>query len=177
MKTNNFIKISTILTLVLAVFCVGCESKPETRSDNTRSHMRGGEPRDFEDMYKGYIAMKKDYLQENIGLEPADTAEFFSVYEQMQRERMGLQHKLRDEFREVSYLQIDTLSDDECLEMALRINTAPIKESEIRSKYFQVFKEMLTPQQLLRLEIAEIKFNNHLLRQRRGDGGERKGIR
>ncbi len=177
MKKNNLIKISTILSLVLAMFFVGCESNKETSSDNTRGNMRKGEHRDFEDMFKGYIAMKKDYLQENVGLEPADTVEFFPVYEQMQRERMGLQRRLRDEFHEVSYLKIDSLSDEECFEMALRINAAPMQESEIRSKYFQIFKEMLTPQQLLKLEIAEIKFNNHLLRQRRGDQGERKGIR
>ncbi len=177
MKKNKLIKISSILSLVLAMCFVGCESKNDSHSGDVCGNMRKGESRDFEDVYKGYIAMKKDYLQEKVGLEPLDTAEFFPVYEQMQRERMGLQRKLRDEFREVSFLQIDSLSDEECIEMALRINTAPIKESEIRSKYFHVFKEILTPQQLLKLEIAEIKFNNHLLRHRRGDDGERKGIR
>ncbi len=177
MGRNILIKISAIFYLVLAVSLVGCEPNKETHTDNIRGNMRNGEPRDFEAMYKGYIAMKKDYIQEKVGLEPADTVEFFPIYEQMQRERMELQHKLRDEFREVSFLQIDSLSNEECVEMALRINTAPIKESEIRTKYFQIFKEILTPQQLLKLEIAEIKFNNHLLRQRRGDDRERKGVR
>ena len=178
MKKNKSIKLRPILSLVLvgliSTFFVSCDSDKKSTSSNVDSNNLGGKPRDFESVYKGYIAMKKDYLKERVGLDPADTIAFFEVYEQMQKERMAFQRKLRDEFRQISFDQIDSLDNEQCLDMAFRINTAPSKEAEIKTKYFEILKEMLTPQQLLKLELAEIKFNNHLLRHRKDDVRGRK---
>lgn len=121
-----------------------------------------------------YISEIRTYKHEFLAHEldiPRDRQQaFFEAYDAMEDEEMQLNQEIRDLERQVNADADATEAEIEAANSA--IYSQKQKEAEIETRYYEIFKETLTPRQLLRLKSAERKFNQQLMRQhRRGSRG------
>ncbi|MDE6239290.1 MAG: hypothetical protein K2M54_04790, partial [Muribaculaceae bacterium] len=102
--------------------------------------------------------------------------EFFSAYDEME-DRIN---RLNSETRELEQrvMSNDNASDVELDAAARAVYQLKNEESKIELEYFDQFKKILQPKQLIRLKNAERKFTQQLMNHHRrlkiADGGRRK---
>ncbi|MDE6206619.1 MAG: hypothetical protein K2M55_02305 [Muribaculaceae bacterium] len=116
---------------------------------------------------------KKKFLVKELELTKEQTAEFMPLYDEMTDKVQSVADETRK--LERSVLKKDNASDIE-LEAAARAQfEQKEKEAKIELAYYEKFRDILSPKQLLRLKAAERKFNQHLVREHQKIAGERKG--
>lgn len=108
---------------------------------------------------------KHKYLARQLELSHERQAEFFRLYDAMEDEIMELNIQTRELEQRVD-------SDTGATEVELEAASAALfsqkaKEAEIESRYYDRFKQCLTPRQLFRLKGAERGFNKQMVRQHR----------
>ncbi len=126
--------------------------------------------------YGEFIKQKREYLMKYVGLSSEDSVAFFPLYDELQRQRFDLQRQARRAANELASRET-TPSDKECLVLARRLNGVRLQEGELGVEYFKKFEKILTPQQLLKLELSEMRFSHYMLNQTRGKHPERKNTR
>lgn len=104
---------------------------------------------------------KHQWLTKELELTTEQSHEFFDKYDEMEDE-------LERVYRETRSLETRTLRDDkatdtECEAAARAIFEQKKNEAEIELQYFDKFKQILTPKQLLKLRSAERSFVQHVV--------------
>ncbi len=119
---------------------------------------------------------KHDFLAKDLDLSKEQQQEFFASYDEMEDRINRLNAETRD-------LEQRVLADDDATDVELDAAARAVyqlknEESKIELEYFDQFKKILRPQQLIRLKNAERKFTqqlmNHHRRLKNNDGGRRK---
>lgn len=106
---------------------------------------------------------KHRFLAKELKLDQEQQDKFFPVYDQMDEQLMQIASETRDLERAVN--DNAEATDTEIEAAAAAVFSQKEKEGRIENEYFDKFKEILTPRQLLRLKSAEKKFTQKLVRQ------------
>lgn len=104
---------------------------------------------------------KHQWLTKELDLSTEQSHKFFDLYDEMEDE---LEHI----YRETRTLESRTLRDENASDIEYEAAARAVfeqkkKEAEIELQYFDKFKEILTPRQLLRLRNAERAFVQHVV--------------
>ena len=123
---------------------------------------------DFEQKRKEVIDFKVKYLIQETDLAADKQAEFERLYRQMEEEKHTMYSDL---FKRASAVNKSS-ADSEVLAVADMIAASKQKEGAIELKFYQQFKKLLTPRQLLTLKRSEDRFNRKVMEMRgRKEGG------
>lgn len=119
---------------------------------------------------------KHDFLAKDLDLSKEQQQDFFAAYDEMEDRINRLNAETRE--LEQSVLSDDNASDVELDAAARAVYQLKNEESKIELEYFDQFKKILQPKQLIRLKNAERKFTQQLMihhrRLKNGEGGRRK---
>ncbi|MCC8115510.1 MAG: hypothetical protein LIP03_16235 [Bacteroidales bacterium] len=118
---------------------------------------------------------KHDYLTRELALSKEQQDAFFPVYDAMDDEIMAIANETRDLENQAE--SNPEASDVEIETAAQALFQQKSREGEVEARYFEQFKEILTPKQLLRLKNAERKFTTQLVKhhgKQKTDGPRRK---
>lgn len=107
-------------------------------------------------------AYKHRFLVKELDLNKETQKSFFALYDQMEDELMKMQEETRELERKVA--ENDDATDTELEAAAAAVYSQKEREGKIEKEYYEKFKEILTPRQLLKLRAGERKFNQSLLR-------------
>lgn len=105
---------------------------------------------------------KQEYLARELQLTKEQQAKFFPIYNEMDEELNKAAAETRD--LEAKVTEDKDASDTEVSAAARALFEQKGRESEIELRYFDRYKEILTPRQLIRLKAAERKFTQQLVR-------------
>jgi len=119
---------------------------------------------------------KHDFITKELDLNKDQQRDFFAEYDQMEDKLNALNADTRE--LEQRALDDPDASDVELEATARAIFELKSEESKIELEYFEKFKEILNPKQLVRLKNTERKFTQQLVqhhrRLRHPDGPRRK---
>ncbi len=153
--TISIPRISVPLILFIVLLCGnGVCAQQQTINDSERERI-------FTEM-RNY---KHRFLAKELDLDSDQQREFFPVYDSMD-DRL---QKISSETRELERTVADNedATDTEIEAAAAAVYSQKLREGKIEEEYFEQFKAILTPRQLLRLRSAEKRFTQHLVRQHR----------
>lgn len=109
--------------------------------------------------------LKHDYLAKELNLTREQQNEFFPLYDAMQDEIEQLNTRTRELEAAISS---DESASDLQVENAVRtVFEQRRAEGQIEMTYFDKFRDILNPRQLLQLKDAERKFTRQLVNQHR----------
>lgn len=142
-----------IVALVATAACLGVGARPQQPlldRDKVMAELR---------------PYQREFISRELDLTKDQERRFFPIYEEM-NDRID---SLNEETRELERRTIDTpdASDTELEAAAQAVFDLKQKEGRIEAEYFEKFKEILTPRQLLKLKSAERKFAQYLMRHHR----------
>lgn len=104
---------------------------------------------------------KHQWLTKELELTTEQSHEFFDKYDEMEVELERIYRETRT--LETRTLRDDKATDTECEAAARAIFEQKKNEAEIELLYFDKFKQILTPKQLLKLRSAERSFVQHVV--------------
>lgn len=106
---------------------------------------------------------KHDFIVKDLDLTRDQQNAFFPIYDKMDDELTQVAEETRD--LEDKVAADDKATDTELESAARTVFEQKSKEGEIEKAYFEKFKGILSPRQLLKLKSAERKFTQQLFRQ------------
>ena len=145
MKRNHILISALILAAVMPLMTPAQHMSDENRIAWT------GEMRKY----------KHQWLTKELEMSTEQSHKFFDLYDEMEDELERIYRETRN--LESRTLRNDKSSDTECEAAARAVFEQKKNEAEIELQYFDKFKEILTPQQLLRLRSAERTFVQHVV--------------
>ena len=110
-------------------------------------------------------AYKHDVLVKSLDLTKEQQREFFPVYDELDDKLMEINHETRDLERRVA--ADANASDTEIEAAASAVYSQKEREGKVEMEYYDKFKGILTPRQLLGLKSAEKRFTQQLVRYHR----------
>lgn len=119
-------------------------------------------------------AYKHDYIVKELDLTKEQQNAFFELYDNMEDKIMDLGTEVRN--LENSALS-DNASSEEVSAAVAALYSQKQQEGEIEMEYYEKYKNILSPRQLVLLKQAERKFNQQLMRQHRRIRGEKMNAR
>ncbi len=147
-------KIALAIMLALCAACAAWAQQPEQRG------MSDEEREKWLTELRNY---KHDVLARELKLTREQQAEFFPIYDEMDNELNQIATETRD--LEAKVDNDANATDLECETAARALFEQKSREGAVETAYFDKFKEILSPKQLLRLKNAERKFTQQLVRQ------------
>lgn len=153
-----------VTALLLAAFCFAIFSLSAQRRGD-----RDGAPRDRAEMMEIMQKYKRDFITKRLDLTRDQQNKFFPLYDEMTDEIEKVNSDSRDAERRIQSTDAKELNDvDYDMATNLMIEKGE-KISAIEKKYYEKFKEILTPQQLYLLKTGDAEINKRLLEHiRRG---------
>lgn len=116
---------------------------------------------------------KHEFISKDLDLTKEQQRDFFPLYDQMEDEVEQVNHETRENERRLS--ENADATDLELENGARTLFEQKRAEGQIEMTYFEKFKEILTPRQLLKLKNSERKFNQQLVNHHRRISGKRQG--
>ncbi|MCM1066661.1 MAG: hypothetical protein NC418_03690 [Muribaculaceae bacterium] len=110
-------------------------------------------------------AYKHKFLAKELALDKDQQRDFFPVYDRMDEQLQKISRETRELERSVAANTEAT--DTEIEAAAAAVYSQKMREGKVEEEYFEQFKDILSPRQLLRLKSAEKKFTQKLVRQHR----------
>lgn len=108
---------------------------------------------------------KHEFLARELGLSREQQRAFFTVYDEMDDRLMTINDETRELERTV--FENEKCTDTEAEAAARAIFEQKQKEGNIELEYFDKFKTILTPKQLVKLKSTEKRFTQSLVRHHR----------
>ena len=105
---------------------------------------------------------KQEYLSRELQLTKEQQSKFFPIYNEMDEELNKVASETRD--LEAKVNDDKNATDTEVSAAARALFEQKSRESEIELRYFDRYKEILTPRQLIRLKADERKYTQQLVR-------------
>jgi Skp family chaperone for outer membrane proteins len=111
--------------------------------------------------------LKVNYISSELNFSPEVAEKFWPIYNQYERVNRQLRStNIRNIKIEIDQNgSIDSLSDEKALELSKRFLRITEKYVQNKRSTFNRLQEILTPQQLLKLNFVEIDFNKKVLRK------------
>ncbi len=154
--------ISVVFAILLAATAVTAVAQPRPFSEADRQRFRA-EMRNY----------KHEFLAKELSLTREQQQEFFALYDEMDDAVDRVANDTRELERKVA--DNPSASDVEIEAAARAAYSQKYTEGEIEQSYFEKFRQVLKPKQLLQLRAAERKFTQQLMRHhRKMKDGERK---
>lgn len=132
---------------------------------NSYAQPKGKGAPDRDKFYQQLRPYQHEFLTKELDLSKEQARMFFPIYDQMDEELQKIGNETRDLEKEV--LKNKEASDTEIEAASQAIFAQKEKEGKIELEYYDKFKEILQPRQLLKLKSAERRFTQRLLRQHR----------
>lgn len=154
--TLRRIVIAAILAIIFPA-AVSAQDSPENRRDRFFNELRG---------------YKHEVLAKELNLTKEQQKEFFTIYDEMDDRLQQISTETRDLEKRVEASK--DASQTELEAAANAVYSQKEREGKVEMEYFDRFKEILSPRQLLKLRAAERSFTQRLVRHHRT---QREGIR
>lgn len=140
--------------IMLTILAVGpvCAQQPKEDSGRDR-------------IFTEIRAYKHDVLIKTLDLTKEQQREFFPVYDELDDKLIQINTETRDLERRVA-ADADA-SDTEIEAAAQAVYSQKEREGKVEKEYYDKFKDILTPRQLLNLKNAEKLFTQQLVRHHR----------
>jgi len=107
-------------------------------------------------------SIKIAYITERLSLTPQEAEVFWPIYNDFENRKHEINHNERELDKQFMENQ-ENLSDDEILKMLddhIRYNK---EETELMVQFDKKFREILPPDKVLKLYIADVQFRNYLI--------------
>lgn len=117
---------------------------------------------------------KHKHIAKELELTKEQQTKFFPLYDRMEDSIMVIGDKART-LEQVLDPQFEA-TDQELEAVAETLFNQKLEEGRLEAEYYNHFKQILTPRQLIALKVAERTFNQRLMRQHarlRGERGDR----
>lgn len=150
--------LTTILAVALmAFFCGRINAQQLTEQDRAR--------------YVNEIrAYKHKFLVRELGLSKDQQAPFFEVYDSMEDRLIDVVAEVRDLENRA---RLDGADPEAMQQAADALYSQKAREGKIEAEYYEQFKAILTPRQLVDLKAADRKFTQQLMHQHRRVKGDK----
>jgi len=122
---------------------------------------KGGPDRDK--FYEQLRPYQHDFISKELELSRDQARDFFPIYDQLDDELKKIGKETRELEKQV--LKNKEATDTEIEAASQAIFAQKEKEGKIELEYYEKFKQILEPRQLLKLKSAERRFTQWLLRQ------------
>lgn len=147
-------KFAIAIVLSMCAACAAWAQQPD---------QRGMSDEDREKWLTELRNYKHDVLTRELKLTREQQAEFFPIYDEMDDQLNQISIETRE--LEMKVNSDPDASDLECETTARALFEQKSREGAVETEYFDKFKEILSPKQLIRLKNAERKFTQQLVRQ------------
>lgn len=146
--------ISVVIAFMLAASALIAAAQPRPFSEADRQRFRA-EIRNY----------KHEFLAKELSLTREQQQEFFALYDEMD----DAVDRIATETRELEQKVADNpdATDVEIEAAARAVYSQKFSEGEVEQSYFDRFRQVLKPKQLLKLRAAERKFTQQLMRHHR----------
>ena len=138
------------LLLIICIFCLTVNAQ-EQASTPRRQRMT---PKEFQIKQKEYIAQHAELTEE-------ESAAFFPLYYELQNKKHEANRRVWKQARAVKPHE---RTEEECNEMIDALADVKIECATLEKEYLQKFKEILPAKKLMRVQMAEDRFQRELLR-------------
>ena len=148
------------LLIIISIFCLTVNAQ-EQASTPRRQRMT---PKEFQ-------TKQKEYIAQHAGLTEEESAAFFPLYYELQNKKHEANRRVWKQARAVKPHE---RTEEECNEMIDALADVKIECATLEKEYLQKFKEILPAKKLMRVQMAEDRFQRELLRgmqQGQGRGG------
>lgn len=108
---------------------------------------------------------KHKFFTKELSLSKEQASEFLPLYDSMDAAVQAISEETRELERQI--IAKTEASDTEKEAVARAIFEEKVKEGNIELEYFEKFRAILSPEQLLRLKSVERQFNQRLIRHHR----------
>lgn len=120
-------------------------------------------------------AYKIAFFTRRLNLTPQEAEKFWPVYNEYQNKRMQIQTERARVNRDVNQNELN-MSEKEMIEIADKLISMEVDEAMLAQEYHKRFKEVLTPQKVIRLYQAENQYRLQLLNELRENNPERRRL-
>lgn len=117
-------------------------------------------------------ALKTAFITTELELTPQEAEKFWPVYNAFDEKQFELRSKKMKAFQERA--NTDSLTEKEASDMLAQIEAMEDESYQLRKKFIQDLKNIISPVKILKLRKAEEDFNRKLLKQYKGERGKRK---
>lgn len=147
-------KLALAIIITMCAACAAWAQQPE---------QKGMSDEDREKWLTELRNYKHDVIARELKLSREQQDEFFPIYDEMDNQLNQISTETRE--LEAKVNSDANASDLECETAARALFEQKSREGAIETEYFDKFKEILSPKQLIRLKNAERKFTQQLVRQ------------
>ena len=130
-----------------------------------------------EDPRERIKAMKVAYVTERIELTAGEAEKFWPVYNEYEKRKIDILHEIRG-LRKYYDDHQESIKDEELVKLLDKFIKLQQEDAELLTSYHKKFLEILPPDKVMKLYIAEVQFKNYLLkrlREHREEGPGRHG--
>ena len=138
------------LLLIISIFCLTVNAQEQV-STPRRQRMT---PKEFQ-------TKQKEYIAQHAGLTEEESAAFFPLYYELQNKKHEANRRVWKQARAVKPHE---RTEEECNEMIDALADVKIECATLEKEYLQKFKEILPAKKLMRVQMAEDRFQRELLR-------------
>lgn len=120
-------------------------------------------------------AYKIAFFTRRLNLTPQEAEKFWPVYNEYQNKRMQIQTDRARMNRYVNQNELN-MTEKEMIETADKLISLEVQEAALAQEYHKRFKEILTPQKVIRLYQAENQYRQQLLNELRENNPDRRRL-
>lgn len=146
-------RLSSLIVLVITIIAFSSTVSAQCRPT----------PEDRERWFTEMRNYKHQFMTERLNLTKEQQNEFFPIYDKMDDELFQLNHETRQLEKKIR--KAGKASDIEYETAARALFELGEKESKIRLRYFDQFKEILSPEQLFLLISVEREFTKKIMQE------------
>lgn len=137
---------------LLLIFCITCLTATAQKPQGThRPHMS---PEEFQ-------TKQKEFIIQHAGLTEEESATFFPLYYELQQKKHEINGRVWKQARAVPPHE---LAEEECYAMIDALADIKIECATLEKEYLAKFKTILPAKKLMRVQMAEDRFQRELLR-------------
>ncbi len=116
--------------------------------------------------FEDYQQKKCDYIVSQLELTDEQKSTFIPAYKELLHDKSHLFHKYGDAHRIMRKVRRgEQVADTTMQRAASNVRQLQLEDAQLEQQYFQKFEKLLTPAQLIRLQEAEQKFKNDMMKQ------------
>lgn len=154
-KTPRFLL--TLLLVLLATAASAPQAFAQKKNEGRKSRA---------EMMQEVREFKIKYLIQECEIPKDKQDDFIRIYYDLEDERIALAKETIDARKAIKKKQNPT--DEDYLHVADLITDFHSKEGAVEKSYYNQLKKILTPKQLYQLKISEHRFNDKLMKMRKG---------
>lgn len=127
----------------------------------------GARPQHSKDFsFEQFQQEKCDFITQELELSEADAKKFLPVYKQLLQEKSVLYHKYGGSHRVMRLVSEGHQMPDSVMQNAAQnARQLQVEDAKLEQEYLTKFEKVLTPTQIIKLQEAEQKFKNEMMKR------------